>query len=30
MIILGNVIDDQGRCTHYSNKQDTISIKFKS
>lgn len=29
MIILGNVIDDQGRCTHYSNKQDTISIKFK-
>ncbi|MFF2178035.1 CHY zinc finger protein [Lysinibacillus sp. NPDC058147] len=29
MKILGNVIDDQGRCKHYSNKQDTISIKFK-
>ena len=29
MIILGNVIDEQGRCTHYSKKQDTVSIKFK-
>ncbi|MFT9817755.1 CHY zinc finger protein [Lysinibacillus sp. NPDC056185] len=29
MKILGNVIDDQGRCKHYFNKVDTISIKFK-